>query len=139
MSDNVFVDTNILVYAHDLSGSVKHDVAKTLVKKLWNDRSGVLSTQVIQELYVNLRRKAERPVSPAAAKQLIEDYLSWQLVVNDGASVLRAFEFEQRYTISFWDALIVDAANSAGVPVLYSEDLNHGQTYGMVEVRNPFR
>jgi len=138
MSDRCFVDTNVLVYAHDRGSGKKHAVASELVKELWHERSGVLSTQVLQELYVNVRRKAEKPLSAAASRRLIEDYLCWQIIVNDGAAVLQALDLEQRYTISFWDALIVQAANGAGVRLLYSEDLNHGQTYGMVEVCNPF-
>jgi predicted nucleic acid-binding protein len=92
----------------------------------------------LQELYVNLRRKARRPLDFGAAKRLVEDYLSWTVVVNDGAAVLRAIDLEDRYSLSFWDALIVDAARSADAALLYSEGLGHGQRYGGVEVRNPF-
>ena len=138
MSDSYFVDTNVLVYAHDAGSGWKHDVARALVESLWRDRSGVLSTQVLHELYVNVRRKAARPLDRTAARSLIEDYLSWEVVVNDGASVLKAIEFEERHHISFWDALIVQAAEAASVDVLYTEDLNHGQAYGNVEVVNPF-
>jgi predicted nucleic acid-binding protein len=98
----------------------------------------VLSTQVLQEFYVNLRRKAVHPIGATAARRLIEDYLSWKVVVNDGAAVLQAVDIERRYKISFWDALIIQAANAANVAIIYTEDLSHGQTYGMVEVCNPF-
>jgi len=138
MSGSFFVDTNILVYAHDRGSGRKHRAAKELVTRLWHERSGVLSTQVLQEFYVNIRRKAEHPVGVTVARGLIGDYLSWNVVVNDGAAVLQAVDFEKRYKISFWDALIIQAANVANVSVLYTEDLNHGQTYGMVETCNPF-
>ena len=138
MSASHFVDTNVLVYAHDRGSGRKHQAAKELVTKLWHERSGVLSTQVLQEFYVNIRRKAAHPVGATAARRLIEDYLSWNVVVNDGAAVLQAVDFEKRYKISFWDALIIQAANVANVTLLYTEDLNHGQTYGMVEACNPF-
>ena len=138
MSDDFFVDTNILVYAHDRGSGSKHHAAKELVTKLWHERTGVLSTQVLQEFYVNIRRKAEHAVGVTVARRLIEDYLSWNVVVNDGAAVLQAIDFEKRYKISFWDALIIQAANAANVSVLYTEDLNHGQTYGLVEACNPF-
>lgn len=138
MSDRYFVDTNILVYAHDSGGGRRHELSKALVRELWEQRSGVLSTQVLQELYVNLRRKAARPLDAATARQLVEDYLSWKVVVNDGAAVLRAIDLEERYSLSFWDALIIDAAHSAGATMVYSEDLGHGQRYGVIEVRNPF-
>ncbi|HSN53091.1 MAG TPA: hypothetical protein VLT32_00395 [Candidatus Sulfomarinibacteraceae bacterium] len=74
----------------------------------------------------------------AAAKRLIEDYLSWTVVVHDGASVLRAVDLEDRSSLSFWDTLIIDAALSADATLLYPEDLGHGQRYAGVEVRNPF-
>lgn len=138
MSAKAFVDTNILVYAHDPGSCAKHERAKALVARLWDERSGVVSTQVLQELYVNLRKVAKRPISQAEAKQLLADYLTWEVVVNDGESILGALELEERYQISFWDAMIVQAANAAGVENLYSEDLNHGQRYGTVIAVNPF-
>ena len=138
MSAKAFVDANILVYAHDPGSCAKHDRAKALVARLWDERSGVVSTQVLQELYVNLRKVAKRPISPAEAKHLLADYLTWEVVVNDGESILGALELEERYQISFWDAMIVQAANAAGVESLYSEDLNHGQRYGTVVAVNPF-
>lgn len=133
-----FVDTNILVYAHDRSAGARHLRARELVERLWTERSGVLSTQVLQEFYVNVRKIARRPISRAAAKRLVADYLTWEVVINDGDSILSALELERRYRLSFWDALIVQAANSGAVEVLYSEDLSHGQVYGLVEAVNPF-
>jgi predicted nucleic acid-binding protein len=133
-----FVDSNILVYAHDSSQSEKHASAKALVRKLWEQRSGALSTQVLQEFYVNIRRKVKRPLPPEEAREALEDYLRWHVVVNDGDAIRAALDLEQRYQLSFWDSLIVNAARSAGAAVLYSEDLNHGQSYGSVTVINPF-
>jgi len=138
MSGRAFVDTNILVYAHDAGSGAKHDKAKALVSRLWVERSGVISTQVLQELYVNLRKVAKKPISQAEAKQLLADYLTWEVVVNDGESILGALELEERYQISFWDAMIVQAANAAGVERLYSEDFNHGQAYGAAVAVNPY-
>lgn len=138
MSAEFFVDSNVLVYAHDVGAGERHEVARDLVRRLWRDRSGVLSTQVLQEIYVNLRRKAEKPVSREEALQLIEDYLSWEVVVNSERSVIEAIRIEKRFDISFWDALIVHAAQSAGAGTLYTEDLNDGQTYGSVRAVNPF-
>ncbi len=137
MSDRFFVDTNILVYAHDRGAGEKHRMARSVVERLWRDRSGALSTQVLQELYVNVRRKAAAPISVEEARRLIEDYLSWEVVINDGPSMLRAMEIEARYAISYWDALIIQAAEQCGAEVLYSEDLSHGQRYGSVEVVDP--
>ena len=86
MSDKFFVDTNILVYAHDRSTGSKHQLARSLIEKLWNSGGGVLSTQVLQELCVNLRRKPSRPLSAEETRALIQDYLSWEVVINTAES-----------------------------------------------------
>jgi predicted nucleic acid-binding protein len=138
MSDKFFVDTNILMYAHDTAAGAKHESARALVEELWRDRSGVVSTQVLQELAVNLRRKAGRPLQTKATREIVSDYLSWQVVINGGDSILEALDLQERYQISFWDALVVQAAQSCGAEVLYSEDLSDGQRYGSVRVVNPF-
>jgi predicted nucleic acid-binding protein len=132
-----FVDTNILIYAHDRSAGVKHARARQLLEQLWSSGEGVLSTQVLQELCVNLRRKVARPVPLEEIRQLIQDYLSWEVVVNTPESAIHALEIESRYKISFWDALILHAAESSGAAILYSEDLAPGQRYGSVQVVDP--
>lgn len=139
MSDRFFVDTNILMYAHDAASGKKHERAKELVERLWETRSGVVSTQVLQELAVNLRRKAKNPLSPKATREIVANYLSWRVVVNAGDSILEALEIEARYRVSFWDALVIQAANAAGATVLHSEDLSNGQKYGAVRVVNPLQ
>jgi len=137
MSDKCFVDTNILVYAHDRSTGLKYGRAQSLLDQLWDSGHGVLSTQVLQELCINLRRKASHPLPLEEVRLLIQDYSTWEVVTNTPESVLRALEIEQRYKTSFWDALILDAAESSGSTVLYSEDLGTGQRYGSVRVVNP--
>jgi predicted nucleic acid-binding protein len=137
MSDRYFVDTNILMYAHDATAGVKHERAKALVEGLWRQRSGVVSTQVLQELAVNLRRKAARPLDTKATREIVTDYLTWEVVVNGGDSILGALELEERFRISFWDALVIHAAQASGAEVLYSEDLSAGQQYGGLRVVNP--
>jgi predicted nucleic acid-binding protein len=139
MSDRYFVDTNILMYAHDTSAGEKHDRAKVLVEELWRDRTGVVSTQVLQELSVNLRKKVRRPLDAKATRDIVADYLTWQVIVNSGDSILEAIDLEFRYQISFWDALIIQAAQLSGAEILYSEDLSDGQQYGSVRVINPLR
>jgi predicted nucleic acid-binding protein len=138
MSVEAFVDSNVLVYAHDRGAGDKHERARALVTDLWTRRTGALSTQVIQEFYVNVRRKSANPIPAPAARQLVEDYLRWEVVVNDGTSILEALDLAARYQLSFWDALIVQAANASGAAVLLTEDLNPGQRYAAVEVANPF-
>jgi predicted nucleic acid-binding protein len=134
-----FVDTDILIYAHDRNAGPKHELARQLLEKLWSTGQGVVSTQVLQELWVNLRRRVAPPLSTQEIRSLIEDYLSWEVVVNTPESILAALEIEERYQLSYWDALVLQAAESCGAAVLYSEDLNAGQRYGAVEVVNPLR
>jgi predicted nucleic acid-binding protein len=138
MSGKFFVDTNILIYAHDRLAGEKHQIAHELLEKLWVSGRGVLSTQVLQEFCVNLRRKVRRQIADHEIREAVQDFLAWEVIVNDGQSTLRALEIERRYQMSFWDALIIQAAEESGAEVLYSEDLNHQQRYGSVTVLNPF-
>jgi predicted nucleic acid-binding protein len=139
MSIKYFVDTNLLMYAHDTSAGDKHERAKALLEELWRDRTGVVSTQVLQELSVNLRKKVRRPLDAKATRDIVADYLTWQVIVNGGDSILEAIDLESRYQIAFWDALVVQAAQVSGAEILYSEDLSDGQTSGTVRVVNPLR
>lgn len=137
MADKYFVDTNILIYAHDRAAGQKHTRARQLIERLWTSGEGVLSTQVIQELCINLRRKLAHPLPVVEIHALVQDYLSWEIVINSPDSSLWALEIEQRYKVSFWDALILHAAESAGASVVYSEDFSSGRKYGPVQVVNP--
>ena len=139
MSGRVFVDTNILAYAYDVDSGSKHQRARTLVDQLFHSGLGVISTQVLQELVFFVRRKSRRPLSLPETARLVDDLLSWHLVVNDGESVLRALGLEDRYKVSFWDALILQAAERGDAGVIYSEDLSHGRRYGSVRVMNPLK
>jgi predicted nucleic acid-binding protein len=138
MNDRFFVDTNILVYAHDRSAGLKHRRASLLLEQLWQSGAGVISTQVLQEFCVSLRRKSQRPLSLEELRDIVQDYLKWEVVVNGPEAIVGALEFEARYRISFWDALILQAAETAGATVLYSEDLASGQSYRAVQVIDPF-
>jgi predicted nucleic acid-binding protein len=137
MADKYFVDTNILMYAHDRSAGTKHDRARKLIEHLWNTGEGVLSMQVLQELCINLRRKTGGKIPIDEIRRIIQDYLSWEIVINSPESTLHALEIEERYKTSFWDALLLQAAESSGATVLYSEDLAAGQTNGGIRVVNP--
>jgi predicted nucleic acid-binding protein len=112
MSGKCFVDTDILAYAHDITLGVKHERARELVNSLWETQEGILSTQVLQELCVTVRRKAARPLSSESTEKLIEDYLRWPVVVNTAESELEALDLETRCQISFCDALMLQAAAS---------------------------
>lgn len=115
MADKYFVDTNIL-YAHDPSRGSKRDRARRVIEQLWQTGHGVLSTQVLQELCVNLRRKVSPSLPVDEIRRLVQDYLSWEIIVNTPESALQALEIENRYKISFWDALVINAAETAGRP-----------------------
>jgi len=138
MNGRSFVDTNILVYAQDQTAGTKHEIALNLTERLWNSNLGVLSTQVLQEFCVIVTRKIARPMSFAQLRHILDDYLSWEVVINAPAATLGALQLQERYQISFWDALLIHAAKTAEVEILYSEDLSHGQRYGSVRVVNPF-
>ena len=122
MSAKAFLDTNVLVNAHDKRAPEKQFVAASLVERLWENRCGILSVQVLQEFYLTLIRLTESSLGQNDILGLLKDYLSWQIVVNDRRSVIDAIELRQRYQISFWDALIVNAANKGGAEILYSEN-----------------
>lgn len=134
-----FVDTNILVYAEDRDNKRKHYVARDLVLDLWNDRQGVLSVQVLQEFYVTVTRKLKKPLRPAQALDAVREYLTWTVVENTGSLLVQAAELQQRAQLSFWDAMVVQAAILAGCDRLYSEDLTAGQRFDSVVVVNPFK
>ena len=138
MADKVFVDTNILVYAHDLDAGAKYEQAAALVSDLWESRNGFLSTQVLQEFYVTLTRKVSSPLSKLEARKLLQKYSNWNVVLNDPSMISQASEIEESYNISFWDALIVSAAYSQNVPTILTEDLNQGQIIEGILIKNPF-
>jgi len=138
MTGKPFVDTNILIYAHDLDAGKKHEQARDLIGGLWKAGGGVLSTQVLQEFYVNLTRKIPQPISPAVARNLITLYRTWQVEINTVDTLLRASEYQERNQLSFWDAMIVASAVQGGATELLTEDLNAGQLIQGVRVVNPF-
>lgn len=139
MSGKVFLDTNILVYAHDLDAGVKHAEAVKIVKDLWENRTGVLSTQVLQEFYINVTRKLGAPITPFEAREIIRSYACWEIKGNDSVSIIRASEIEEKYHISFRDALVVVAAYESKVDEILTENLNSGQTIEGILIENPFR
>ena len=139
MSDRVFVDTNILIYAHDVDAGQKHIIARGRIRDLWASREGVVSLQVLQELYVNVTRKIPKPLSRKVARGLVGSYAAWTVQRVDASDVVHASEIEERHKLSFWDALIVVAAHKATAGTLLSEDLNHGQRIEGVRGENPFR
>jgi predicted nucleic acid-binding protein len=119
MSGNLrFVDTNVLLYAHDDSAGEKHDQARALVERLWESREGCLSIQVLQEFFVNVTRKIAKPLGAETAKAVVADFSSWYLHVPGADDVLAAIGIHQRTGISFRDAMIVRSAGEIGCAVL---------------------
>ena len=138
MSGKVFVDTNILIYAHDLDAGQRNTLSADILRDLWENRIGIISTQVLQEFYVNVTRKIENPVPKSKARGIIESYLAWPVELNDAKTVLAASEIEERHMLSFWDALIVASARNAEAEKILTEDLNHGQRIEGILIENPF-
>ncbi len=137
--DRVFVDTNVLVYAHNADADNKHLVAKQRLLHLWESGKGVLSIQVLQELYVTLTRKLPKPLDRATAREIVRNYAPWLCDPASAELLLRASEIEELHRLSFGDALILAAAHQAGATILLSEDLSDGQIVEGVKIENPFR
>ena len=133
-----FVDTNVLVYAHDSSAGEKNEQAKELLAEVWQNRTGCVSVQVLQEFYVNVTQKVARPMAPELAAQIVSDLSAWHVHQPGVDDVLSAIRLQGRYQISFWDAMILASAMALGCETVWSEDLNSGQRYDTVTVTNPF-
>jgi len=133
-----FVDTNVLVYAFDKSGSPKKRIAERLMNQLMEQDRLRVSTQVLQELFVTLTRKVAQPCSGAEALAVLEDLAAWPLMMIDYAAIRAAVDLVDQAMLSFWDALVVVAAARTGATVLYTEDLNDGQEILGVRISNPF-
>jgi predicted nucleic acid-binding protein len=134
-----FVDTNVLLYAYDTSEAVKQPIARAALDELWVTRLGTLSTQVLAEFYNAATRKLARPVHRAEAREVIDLYTAWPVVTVNPAVILAATALEERHRLSFWDALVIEAARVAGAERLLTEDLQDGRVIEGVRIENPFR
>ena len=139
MNGKIFIDTNVLIYAHDLDAGKKHTTAVKIIKDIWESKNGVISTQVLQEFYVRVTSKIPLPLSLASAREIVKDFLKWKPIIIDGESILKAIEIQSHYRYSFWDSLILSAAQAGGASLLYSEDFQHGQIIAGVRIINPFK
>ena len=138
MTVPVFVDTNVLVYARDASEPSKQPIAIEWLDHLWRDQSGRTSIQVLSEYYVTVTRKLSPGLHTDDAWDDVETLLSWRPAESGSALLRRGRDVEQRYRLSWWDSLIVAAAQLQACVVLLSEDMQDGATYGAVTVRSPF-
>jgi predicted nucleic acid-binding protein len=136
--DRQFVDTDVLVYAYDVTAGDKHSRARALVEELWETRQGCLSVQVLQEFFVTTTRKIPKPLEVPAAARIIDDLAHWHVHAPGAADVLAAIDIHQRTGASFWHAMILRSAKELDCQTLHSEDLNPGQDYDGIQVRNPF-
>jgi predicted nucleic acid-binding protein len=137
MSAKTFIDTNVLIYAHDVDAGAKHQTAKTVLRDLWSERTGLLSVQVLQEFYVNVTRKISSPLPKDLARLVVNSYVIW-CAETSPAEIASAFRIEDESRIGFWDALIVSSALNNGATRILSEDLNAGQRIAGILIENPF-
>ena len=137
MSAKVFVDTNVLVYAHDIDAGYKQLKALEILLDLKQQRSVAVSMQVLQEFYSTVPRKLASRVPKDEAREIVEDFSYW-CVATTPADINRAFQIEDEARINFWDAMIISAAIKSGASVILSEDLNPGQIIAGIQIENPF-
>ena len=136
MSPLVFVDTNVLVYAYDASDPLKNNRAREWRTRLWQQRRGRTSIQVLSEYYATLSRKLR--VSADVAWDEASAYFAWRPLALDESVLRRAREVQRRYQLSWWDSMIVAAAQAQDCLVLLTEDLQDGMAFGTLAVRSPF-
>jgi predicted nucleic acid-binding protein len=136
--DKIFVDTNVLVYGHDVDSGSKHQVAKRVLLDLWQQKKGVLSGQVLQEFYVTMTRKVARPLPRKTVRDILRDYFRWPVERIEPETILNASRIEEIYRISFWDGLIISAASQAAAAKILTEDLQSGLTIEGILLENPF-
>jgi predicted nucleic acid-binding protein len=137
MSGKTFIDTNVLIYAHDVDATAKNEIAKAVLRELWSEHAGVLSMQVLQEFYINVTRKIPAPLPRNLARTVVSTYVPWCMETTP-TEISMAFRIEDESQIGFWDALIVSAAVKSGSTRILSEDLNAGQRIAGILIENPF-
>lgn len=136
MSALVFVDSHVVVYRFDTTEQEKHEAARRWLDRLWSTQAGRASSQVLHETYATLSRKLKMP--RAEARQVVGALHAWGPVGVDQAMLEHAWQLEDRWSLAFWDALIVAGAFAAGAEYLLSEDFQAGQDFDGVHVVNPF-
>ena len=137
MNGKTFVDSTVLIYAHDLDVPAKREIADRVLRELWEKQTGTLSVQVLQEFYVNATRKIPQPLTKEAARLVVDDYSRW-CIKTTPAEISAAFRIEDESQINFWHALIVSSALKSGAFRLVSEDFQHGRQFGSLRAENPF-
>lgn len=133
-----FVDANVLVYAFDSSAAGKQQSAQQLLERLWESGTGCLSIQVLQEFFVTITKKVPTPLPVDDAKARIREFAAWTVFAPKADDVVAAIDLQTQAKIGFWDAMVVLGAAESDCDVLWTEDLNDGQTLRGVRIRNPF-
>ncbi|MBT3877587.1 MAG: PIN domain-containing protein [Candidatus Scalindua sp.] len=139
MNDKYFIDSNIIVYAHDIANQHKQEVAKRLIFEGLKSETGVISTQVLSEFFVTVTKKIEKPLPIDIAQREIQLLGNLTVIEIEYEMVLQAIETHRQNNISYWDSMIIAAAQRSQCSKLYSEDLSDGQTINNVQIINPFR
>jgi predicted nucleic acid-binding protein len=138
MTARIFVDTNVFVYARQASEPTKQPLAAKWLERLWDQQTGRTSVQVLNEYYTALTRKIKPAVAPADAWDDVKNLIAWNPQAVDLELMRRGRDIEQRYRLSWWDSLIVAAAQLQNCVLLLTEDLQDRSVYGGVTIRNPF-
>lgn len=133
-----FVDTNVLVYAYDPTSGDRHAAARSLLERLWHDRAGALSVQILQEFLVAVTRKVSQPLAPAQARERLRSLSRWPVHAPLAGDVIAASDLAERHDLAFWDAMVIRSASQLGCRIIWTEDLTAGQRFGSVIVQNPF-
>lgn len=140
MSDKVFIDTNILLYAYDRDAGSKHETARELVRRCWEDAAGVISIQVLSEFFSRATRAGGSFVSQDEAESIVQNLShAWTVVIPDVPVLLEAIRGRKTHQLSFWDAVIWASAKQAKISTIYTEDMQHGQVVEGVTFVNPFK
>jgi predicted nucleic acid-binding protein len=140
MSDKVFIDTNILLYAYDRDAGIKREIARKLIRRCWEETSGVISIQVLSEFFARATRAGNSFVSVDEAETIVNNLAqAWSVIIPDVTVVLDAIRGRKVHQLSFWDAMIWATAKLAEISVIYTEDFQHGRVVEGVSFTNPFK
>ena len=139
IKDKYFLDTNILVYAYDKTDPSKQQKAQDLLKEGLKSEKAVISSQVLSEFYVTLTQKLPQPLSRKEAKAQIVLLSALEVIPVDVQVIYQAIDYQQRWKVSYWDALILSAAQYGKCSIIYSENFSAAQRYGSLKIHNIFK
>jgi predicted nucleic acid-binding protein len=139
MNPLIFLDTSVLIYAYDVDEGSKHNKAQSILRECWDKENGAVSTQVIQEFYSAVTRKIPKSLPKRDARDVIRTYQAWPMYSIAIDDIIDASELEEKLKYSFWDSLIIIAAQKVGAELLYSKDLQDGQQINGLKIVNPFK